>query len=244
MSYELHLTAFDGPFDLLLYLIKKNEIDIYDIPVAEITDQYLAYLRAMEEFDLEIASSFLIMAANLLSLKARMLLPKPLANEEEPNLEDIRSELVSDLLEYMAYKEAAGLLEKISREESQYLVRPNDEELYLQLFAPVNPLEGKTISDLTEAFRRVLKQVEDRGQVITIAKEEITVKDKLTYIKNLIKENAGGISFNKIFYSCRSKIEIVVTFLALLELVRQAAIRTAQGDAFEDIYIYPAKPLL
>lgn len=241
MSYELHLAAFDGPFDLLLYLIKKSEIDIYDIPIAEITDQYLAYLNAMEEFDLEVASSFLIMAANLLSIKARMLLPKPISDEEENLIEDARNELVSDLLEYMAYKEAAGMLEKFSQEESLYLSRPNEEELYLNLFSPVNPLEGKTIVDLTEAFRKVLKEAEDRGQVITIAKEEITVRDKLAYISKLIKDNPQGISFALVFTSCHSKIEIVITFLALLELIRQATIRAAQADAYEEIYIYPSK---
>ena len=239
MTYELRLKAFEGPFDLLLFLIKKNEIDIYDIPIAEITDQYLEYLAEMEEMDLEVASSFLIMAANLLAIKANMLLPKPIPDNDEDITEDYRSELVNDLLEYMAYKEAAGLLERFSEKESQYVARPNEDELYLNLFSEVNPLEGKTISDLTSAFKDVLKQLEKKGKVVSLPRDEYTVKDKILYIDKLLAGHPRGICFSDIFIDCHSKMELVVTFLALLELVRRAAIKIAQKDAYESIYLYP-----
>ena len=132
MAYEIHLAAFDGPFDLLLHLIQKNEIDIYDIPIAEITAQYLEYLAQMEALDLEIASEFLVMAATLLAIKARLLLPKPPPEllDDADEAYDPRQELVRDLLEYKRIKEAAGLLADYYERQQLKMARPNDISLY------------------------------------------------------------------------------------------------------------------
>ncbi len=240
MSYEIHLDVFQGPFDLLLHLIEKNQVDIYDIPIAEITRQYLDYLRAMESLDLEIASSFLVMAAQLLAIKARLLLPKPslLAVEEEE--EDAREELVRDLLEYKRYKEAAACLEQLAQEQSRFLARPNEAALYLPLFAAPHPLAGKTLADLTAAFQAVLARWEEQEPVLAIAQEEVTVRDKREEIYQALCASPTGCSFSRVFASCRRRTEMVVTFLALLELIRQKILHASQNQAFGEIYLYPS----
>jgi len=238
MNYEIHLDAFDGPFDLLLHLIKENQVDIYDIPIASITAQYLAYLEAMEAMDLEITSNFLVMAATLLAIKAKMLLPKSVLEDDDLPEEDARTELVHDLLEYMRFKEAAADMEDIYKAETRHYNRPNEEELYLNLFSAENPLDGKTLSDLTAAFQAVLAKVAGREEVMNITRDDITVKDKLNEIFEIIKENPQGIEFSAIFINCRNKLEMVISFLALLELVRQRVIRISQRQQFGEIYLH------
>ncbi|MCL1817093.1 MAG: segregation/condensation protein A [Clostridiales bacterium] len=238
MNYEIHLDAFDGPFDLLLHLIKENQVDIYDIPIASITAQYLAYLEAMEAMDLEITSNFLVMAATLLAIKAKMLLPKSVLEDDDLPEEDARAELVHDLLEYMRFKEAAADMENIYKAETRHYNRPNEEELYLNLFSAENPLDGKTLADLTAAFQAVLAKVAGREEVMNISRDDITVKDKLNEIFGILKENPQGIEFSAVFINCRSKLEMVISFLALLELVRQKVIRISQRHQFGEIYLH------
>lgn len=239
MSYQIRLDNFEGPFDLLLHLIEKNQVDIYDIPIAEITRQYVAYLAEMEALDLEIASSFLVMAANLLAIKARMLLPKPPPQEEEGEEDDARGELVRDLLEYKRYKEAALLLEDRSQEEAQYIPRPNEEEWYFPLFAAENPLEGKTAADLQAAFQQLLDKLENQEKIFQIEGREISVGEQQGKIRRALAEYPQGLPFGKIFDSCLSRIEMVVTFLALLELIKNHIVTVSQRDAFTEIYLYP-----
>lgn len=238
MSYPIHLENFEGPLDLLLHLIDKNQMDIYDIPIAEIARQYLAYLQEMEALDLEIASSFLVMAANLLAMKARLLLPKPPPSENEEEEEDIRIDLVRDLLEYKRYKEASLFLDGLSKEQAQYVARPNEEEWYLQLFAPENPLEGKTIQDLSAAFQELLKRLESREAVMNLQQCDITIGDKMEDIYNLLRRESQGLPFGKVFSQCKSKVEMVITFLALLELIKNHVLRVNQKADFAEIYLY------
>ncbi|MBR7113200.1 MAG: segregation/condensation protein A [Firmicutes bacterium] len=237
-AVQLHLPIFEGPFDLLLHLIKENEIDIYDIPIVQITEQYLAYLHQMEELDLEVASSFLVMAANLLAIKARMLLPKPPVEEEE---EDARAELVHDILEYMRFKDAAETLGGLKEQHSLFIARPNEAEMYEKLFADQVILEDKTLVDLTNAFAAILRQVEERGEVIDIAKEQVTVRDKLLQLYESLSANPQGQSFESFFAASASRIEVIVTFLAMLELSRRGILRVSQSSEYGRIYLYPAE---
>ena len=236
-DYLIHLPVFDGPFDLLLHLIRENQVDIYDIPIAQITDQYLAYLSAMEEMDLDIASSFLIMAATLLSIKAKMLLPS-VANEDE-EIEDAREELVHDLLEYMRFKEAAQSMAALHEASTKRIARPNEEDLYVHMFSRANPLDGKTLDDLQKAFWSVLNRAhKESDMVLSIEREHITLRDKLDELYALISSAHQVVFFSRIFDSCRSRMEMIVAFLALLELVRQKVIVAEQSENYGEIYLY------
>lgn len=241
MTYQISLDVFEGPFDLLLHLIKKNEIDIYDIPIAEITRQYLDYLHEMETLDMEIASSFVLMAANLLTIKAKMLLPPTPGGEDEEaaEAEDAREELVRDLLEYMRYKEAAATLHERAQKELGYCARPDEEELYLQLFTKDDFLSGKTIGDLTAAFNDLLVKAQKRGLVMNIKIEQITIAGKIEDIYRAVKNapSQQGLPFSQLFAGCADRMEMVVMFLALLELIRQSAVRALQAQSFGEIYL-------
>lgn len=240
MSYELHLEAFEGPFDLLIHLIEINQIDIYDIPIAEITEQYLAYLQAMEELDLEIASSFLVMAANLLAIKARMLVPVYKENEEgEQEPVDERAQLVSDILEYMRFKEVARMMGDIAQEESKLYFRQNDESLYASQFKNDRLFEDKDISLLTNAFSKVLERLSEKPQVLNIVREEITIGQKLQDIFRLVSDNPNGVLFEEVFAKQNSRLGLVVSFLALLELIHSNMVKYRQSKDFGQIYIYP-----
>ena len=236
---QIHLPVFDGPFDLLLHLIREEQVDIYDIPIARITDQYLEYLARMEELDLDIASEFLVMAANLLAIKARMLLPRP-AEDGEPE-EDERSELVHDLLEYMRFKEAASEMSRLHEASSRMIRRPNEQELYINMFSEENPLSGKTLEDLQTAFNTVLEKAAKKETVFSIQREQVTLRDKLEELFYLIGSHPQGLRFSAAFDSCASRMELVVTFLALLELIRQRVIRVSQDRQFGEIYMYPGE---
>ena len=238
MVYEIHLPIFEGPFDLLLHLIRQNQVDIYDIPISLITDQYLDYLDQMKKMDLEIASSFLVMASTLLSIKAKMLLPSPTSLEDEEP-EDARESLVRDLVEYVKFKDAAQAMEKLSRQRQHCFHRPNKEEEFLNMFSEENPLTGKTLDDLKTAFAAILKKADDNGMVMHIEREQITLNDCLLRLKNLISQHPSGVTFATAFDQCSSKIALIVTFLALLELIKQRAIKISQSIAYGEIYLYP-----
>jgi len=240
MTYQISLDVFEGPFDLLLHLIKKNELDIYDIPIAEITRQYMDYLHQMETLDMEIASSFVLMAANLLMIKAKMLLPvNPGDEEEDLEVEDAREELVRDLLEYMRYKDAAASLHERAQKEMAYCARPDEEELYLQLFTKDDFLSGKTVDDLTAAFNDLLIKAQKRGLIISIKREQITIAGKIEHIYRAVKDAPPeqGLPFSRLFAQCADRMEMVVMFLALLELIRQSVIRALQAQSFGEIYL-------
>ena len=238
MEYNIHLPVFEGPFDLLLHLIRQNQVDIYDIPISLITDQYLDYLEQMKQMDLEIASSFLVMASTLLAIKAKMLLPTP-PSEDDEEPEDARDSLVRDLVEYIKFKDMAKVMESMAEKRHTSFQRPNREEEFLNLFSDENPLTGKTLDDLRAAFSVVLKKAEETGMVMRIDKEQITLKDRLEHLYQLIQYHPQGIAFSAAFDECRSKMALIVTFLALLELMRQSIIKISQHNAYAEIYLYP-----
>ncbi|MFD0694888.1 segregation and condensation protein A [Paenibacillus sp. GCM10027628] len=244
MKVTYKLEAFEGPLDLLLHLIDKNELDIYNIPIKEITDQYLAYVQAMQELELEVTSEFLVMAATLLSIKSKMLLPKPPViefdeyyDEFEDEL-DPRAELVAKLIEYRKYKSIADMLRDKEVERSMVYTREPED---LTPFLPVvheNPVEGLDVADLLFAFQRTLRKLANRNIVARIRRDEISVKDRMREVVDMLKFKGGKLLFSKLFDYEMTREEIVVTFLALLELMKMKKIMCFQHQLFEDIVIH------
>jgi segregation and condensation protein A len=230
------LERFEGPLDLLLHLIKRDEIDIYDIPIARITQQYLAYLDLMRSFDLEVAGEFLVMAATLMRIKAKMLLPLPSVGEEEDE-GDPREELVQRLVEYRQFKEAASLF-KLREEERRLLFErgmlPGEDE------AGPLPLAPASLFDLLDALQRVMSRVPEPA-VYEVRGEAWDVDDKLALITRLVSEE-GPQLFSALLFRCRARGEMIVTFIALLELVKLGQVEVIQSETFGDITIVPRVP--
>lgn len=239
-EYKIKLEMFEGPFDLLLHLIDKNEVDIYDIPIAEITAQYLDYIEQMKELDLDVAGEFLVMAATLLAIKAKMLLPKPPVEdlEDEEDL-DPRTQLVRDLLEYKKIKEAAVCLEEhyLSRQKLHH--RDNDISLYSSLFGEVNPLEGKTLDDLTAAFYNIWQKVKEEKTTLSIKKNVISIGSMMDKIYFKVCDNPKGILFADLMSEATGKIHLIVSFMAMLELIKSRTVKVYQEEIFQDIFILP-----
>jgi segregation and condensation protein A len=229
-DYRVNLNVFAGPMDLLLYLIKKEEVDIYDIPIARITQQYLQYLSVMRNLDLEVAGEFILMAATLIHLKARLLLPR---DENEPDEEDPREELIMALLEYKKYKEASDILKDRALNEEQTFVPP---ALVHQVEGKVELSPATTLFDLLTAFRDVLSQRRNET-VHEVVPEEITIEERIKVVVASLatKEYA---SFTELFDTVSKRIMAVVTFIAILELARTRRIRIMQSQPFSELRIY------
>jgi len=232
-EYTFRLEGFEGPLDLLLHLIQKNELDIFNIPIAVITEQYLEYLQLMKVLNLDMAGEYLLMASTLLHIKSRMLLPKPSEGEEEE--EDPRAELVRRLLEYQRYKQAAGELERRPMLDRDVFVRlipeeleeiPEEEKIEVNLF------------ELLEAFRKILERARSEA-VHEVALEPLSVEDKIQEILELLQRENRSTAFHRLFPEMASRRLIVVTLLAILELVKMKRIRIFQVAPFETIRISP-----
>ena len=243
MGIPVKLQVFEGPLDLLLHLIDKNKIDIYDIPIVEITNQYMGYIKAMEKEDLNIMSEFLVMAATLLDIKCRMLLPKEVNEEGEE--EDPRQELVAQLLEYKMYKYMSYELRDRQVEGEQVMYkRPTIPDEVREYEEPVNLdelLGGLTLSKLHKIFRDVMKRRADkidpvRSKFGKIEKEEVTLPDKLSYVTEYAKGHRR-FGFRELLEKQGSKIQIVVTFLAILQLMKEGVIAIEQEHPFDEIMI-------
>ncbi len=230
-DYKIKLEVFEGPMDLLMHLLEKNQLDIYDIPIAVVTEQYLNYLQALEEYDIEIASDFLVMAATLLQIKSRMLLPKlPKSMENTEDELDPRQELVDKLLEYRKFKEVSAVMEEMMRTREHFFTRlPQDFDAYLPL--PV----GLRIDDLVAAFAAVWESTIDEYEVV--AREEFSVQDKIYDIIHLLYKNKGKIEFNQAIFRKCTRSEIIATFLALLELMKLQRVTIEQQQSFGPILI-------
>jgi segregation and condensation protein A len=228
-SYRVKLEIFEGPLDLLLYLIKKDEIDIYDIPIARITEQYLGYLDLMQELDISVAGDFLVMASTLIYIKSKTLLPpEPKVDGEEDLGEDPRAELVERLLEYQKFKSASQMLYSRGEIESACYTRgPLETD-------GNNPEVSTTLFDLLRVFREVLKRAEAQIEM-EIARDEMTIAEKLAQIHAMLEE-MERINVRELFEISRSKRELIITFLALLELVKEWKIYLTQSEPFGDIF--------
>lgn len=223
---KIRLDIFEGPLDLLLYLIKKDHVDVYDIPISNVVEQYLEFLELMQILDINVASEYMVMAATLINIKSKMLLPqeKP---EEEPE-GDPREELVKKLLEYEKFKEAATYLKDKERQRLKYISRPPAErkdETYFEA----------SIFDLITAFKSALKEV-PKDVFLEVIKDEFTIEEKMHDILHLLVQREK-ISLTEFFASSRSKLEIIVSFLAILELIRLKEIVAIQQDLFTSIMI-------
>jgi segregation and condensation protein A len=228
-DYRVKLEIFEGPLDLLLYLIKKDEIDIYDIPISHITKQYLTYLELMQELDIAVAGDFLVMASTLIFIKSKMLLPpEPKVGGEEDLSEDPRAELVERLLEYQKFKSAAQTLYSRGEIESACFTRgPLETD-------SSNPEVSATVFDMLRVFREILKRAEAKVEM-EIARDEMTIAEKLTQIHAMLEERER-INVRELFEMSRSKRELIITFLALLELVKEWKIYLTQSELFGDIF--------
>ena len=227
-QYKVKLSMFEGPLDLLLYLIRKEEVSIYDIPIARITEQYLEYLNAMQQLDIGVAGEFLVMAATLIHIKTQMLLPRdPDAIEEET--EDPRSELVYQLLEHQKFKGAANVLHQRAMMEAAAFTRASMDE------DTDNPEIAATVFQLFEVFKEVM----DRRRAISeieIVRDEMTMAEKIAEIK-LMLDDQGEVSARALFERAVSRREMVLIFLAVLEMVKELVVRLTQSETFGDIVI-------
>lgn len=238
--WRVSLPSFEGPLDLLLYLIKKAEVDIYDIEIASITDQYLSYLDQMVKHDLEVAGEFLVVAATLIYIKSRTLLPEDQQlPEEDAEEDDPRWELIKQLVEYKKFKDAAGTLGE--RERLRELIFHREVKTHAPLIEePAKPGLGRVgVIDLVKAFQTVLQRARERDGFKEIFEDKYTVSDKIQTILGLI-EKSERLRFFELFDDMTSRTEIAVTFLALLELIRLKQLKCVQSDVFGDIDIIRA----
>jgi len=235
-AVTVKLERFEGPLDLLMHLIKRDEIDIYDIPIAHITQQYLHYIELMRQLDLEIAGEFLVMAATLMRIKSKMLLPLPAVGEEdEPG--DPREELVQRLVEYRQFKEAASTLkdrEELRAKLHERGMLPGEDET-----GPL-PLARVSLFDLLDALNRVLARVPE-PTIYQIQAESFALEDKIELLTTTLRR-IGKLSFLELLTNCNTRAEMVVTFIALLEMVKLGEAVIAQGEVFGDIEILAGEP--
>ncbi|MCI7796598.1 MAG: segregation/condensation protein A [Lachnospiraceae bacterium] len=248
MEISYKLESFEGPLDLLLHLIEKNKVNIYDIPIAEITDQYMEYVKHMEEESLDVVSEFLVMAATLLEIKARMLLPKEVNEEGEE--EDPRAELVARLLEYKTYKLMSVELKDMELDAEKIFYKtptiPKEVEKYEQPVDLDKLLDGVTLAKLNQIFLSVMRRQQDkidpvRSKFGTIRKEPVSLEDRITSVMAYARKHRK-FSFRGMLTRQKDKMEVVVTFLALLELMKIGKIHLTQDNLFDDMEIETLEP--
>jgi len=239
-EYKVQFEVFEGPLDLLLYLIKKEEVDIYEVNLTRLATQFIEYIDLMRVFDLEVAGEFLVMASTLMYIKSRELLPvdQQVAVEGEDESEDPRWELIRQLVEYKKFKDAAAQLQTLeARQENIFPRLPG--KLELENTAPP-PKPDVSIFDLLNAVNSVLKRFGQRDGGSAIFEDKWTVSEKIEFILRAIAER-GSVRFSELFETAASRSEVVCTFLALLELIRLKQLVCAQGEAFGEIEIRRAE---
>mgnify|MGYP002460281728 CR=1 FL=1 len=243
MELEVKLQVFEGPLDLLLHLIEKNKVDIFDIPIVLITEQYLDYVRKMDTKDMDVMSEFLVMAATLVKIKSKMLLPAE--EEEQEEEEDPRQELVERLLEYKMYKYMSLALKDKQIDAERVLYKgptiPDEIANYEETVDIEELLQDITLAKLQSIFQDVMRRQADKKDPIRsdfgkIEKEEITLSDRMIYIQRYARHN-GKFSFRNLLEKQSTKVEIIVTFLGVLELMKVSVIKIEQNGLFEDIQI-------
>lgn len=234
-DYPMRVGAFEGPLDLLLHLIRKHELNIYDIPIVDITKQYLGYLELMQELDLDVAGEFLVMAATLIHIKSRMLLPRPTPDQEDLDEEDPREALVRRLLEHQRFKAAAELLHERETLRSAQWGRPDARvaDIAGETFEPEVEVDLFT---LMSAFRNVLERAKVRPKM-PLPKQYLSLEMR---IEQLLAQLATveALGFEEMFEDAHTRADLIVTFLALLEMIRLKLVRVFQSSAFDEIRIY------
>jgi len=235
MTYKVKLEVFEGPLDLLLYLIKKEEVDIYDIPISKITDQYLEYMELMQLLDLTIAGEFLVMAATLMHIKSKLLLPPDETQVESEEEEDPRAELVKRLLEYKKFKEAAAELAQKESHQKHFFARVGSGINIDELPAHTDEVFEASLFDLITAFTKVLRDI-PKEIFHKVIKDEFTVSEKIHDILHMLLDKKE-VMFTDLFKAAKNKAEIITTFLAILELIKIREISIMQHAAFGEIVI-------
>jgi segregation and condensation protein A len=234
MTFQIKLDVFEGPLDLLLHLIREHQLDILDIPIATITDEYLRYLALMQELDLDVAGEFLLMAATLIHIKSKMLLPPDETGDgEEVEQEDPRAELVSRLLEYKRFKEAAQTL-GVLESETAYLHRRGGPAMEMEVEGPLQV----SMVELLRALRDVLSRT-DKAAPLEITPEEINVGQRIVMLMDRLAAESP-VEFGQLFGNATRRVEVIVTFLALLELLRRRLATARQSETMGPIMIYRA----
>ena len=240
MHYNFKVEAFEGPLDLLLHLINRYEIDIYNIPVAEITEQYLSYIHAMKELQLDVASEYLVMAATLLQIKSNMLLPKyeeDVQDSSEEFIEDPRQELMERLIEYKKYKQVATQLKEKEQERAQLYTRPPlDFVMFQKEEAEKLPVDV-TLYDMLAAFQKLMRRKKvQRPVTATVTRQEIPIEQRMGDVLKQLELAGGRQSFYDLFVD-DDRDMIVVTFLAILELMKHQKIVIEQEHNFDEIFL-------
>lgn len=248
MSISIRLDNFEGPFDLLCHLLDENQVDIYDIPIAEITRQYLSYLNAMSSLDLEVASEFLVLAATLIAIKTKMLLPAvhkddgtafPEGYYEEED--DPRNDLVRQILEYKKYRELAESFSALAEKRNRQIVRPDETEMYISLFHEHDIFHGFSLDKLNAAMETILTRLGEKELFHRVKRENVTIDQQIHLIQLRLKEFPTGIRFAELCDAYDGKIRMIVLFLALLEMIRRRSIVILQKVNYGEIMIFPAE---
>jgi segregation and condensation protein A len=245
VTYTIRIDAFEGPFDLLLFFIERDELDIHDIPIAKITDDFLDYTQTMERLNIDLASEFILVAATLMRIKAKMLIPRKEVDEQGNEI-DPRGELIERLLEYKAYKEATEELRQKEEERSLQFPRGNV-QVELQSLAEEAlqdaELENLTLFKLLQAFKRVMERFEEasRNPVHTIVRYSYTVQEEqATILERLYWK--PRLEFGDVFAHCQSRIHAIITFLAMLEMVNNQLLRILPGDRINQFWVIAGEP--
>ncbi|WP_072887435.1 segregation/condensation protein A [Ornithinibacillus halophilus] len=235
--YEVKLDSFEGPLDLLLHLIHQYEIDIYDIPVAKITEQYMNYIHTMQQLELNIASEYLVMAATLIEIKSHMLLPNQEIDEEDEYMEDPRDELMQRLIEYRKYKEAAEKLKEKEEDANHTFTRPP--VVFDEKVSKPPIIQGDvSIYDMIGALGKMMERKKWNEPLDTrIQRVDIPIEKRMDEVLQLVRDSKDGVAFENMFpYQSRS--HIVVTFIALLELMKKKEVTCKQERHFESLFVY------
>ncbi|WP_026689419.1 segregation/condensation protein A [Alteribacter aurantiacus] len=250
MQYSVKLNSFEGPLDLLLHLLQKNDLDLYDIPVAQITDQYMEYIHTMQVLQLDIASEYLVMAASLLEMKSKLLLPPQQEEElyEEEYImddaDDPRDDLMKRLIEYKKYKEAAGELKEKEVKRSRLFSKPAaDLTPLLEDESKENANVDVSLYDMLSAFQKLVKRKKESKPIYSkVHRDEVPIEERMTEIIQRLESLEGRITFTALFDD-RSRTQKVVTFLAVLELMKSKMIGCTQDGNFNDIVVYQKEVL-
>jgi len=242
-GHPIRLEIYEGPLDLLLHLIRDNQVDIYEVPLVQIIDQYLGYLALMETLNIEVAAEFMVMASTLLVIKSRLLLPAREEEEGDEEEEDPRAQLIQRLIEYQRYKEAAESLRRFREKRRQLFTRPawadGGYDARAEAGADLAMLQHLSVFDLLEAFRQCLDRVVEPSA--TVRREQVTVGDKIRELRSRLRKAAEPMTFFEACDTCYTRAEVVATFLALLELIRQGEIRVRQRKLFGEMHLRPVE---
>lgn len=238
MDYQIKLDVFQGPLDLLLHLIEKEEVDIYNIPIAIITEKYLDYLQTLQLLNLEVVGDFLVMAATLMQIKVKMLLPQTVSNADETGEDgegDPRWELAQKLIEYKKIKEASLSLQQLENNQSLMYTRNGGEFADKKITAAVDPLKDLSVWDLVDAFKIIIESLEEKP-INTLPKQEISIKQRMTEIMDLVSQD-GKMLFQRVFSEVKTRLGMITCFLAVLELIRLRKITASQIALFGEIIL-------